>query len=166
MIGGASSVFFLCKLFASGTVTGKPFQLFDVTMEITRGKFNLKYNSKTGYTKKSSYPRVTNDFPETKSSSVTTANIISIATFTTIWSSDKIIVLPCLKLVKYFETNIASILLGPVVQNPFSSHPWLTLNKTYRVKPGLALIWLCTADCANNYSGGVGTVVKISASQS
>ena len=54
-----------------------PFGFFDVTMEITRGKFHLGYNSKIGYTKKSSYPRVTNDFPEAKSSSVTIAIIIS-----------------------------------------------------------------------------------------
>ena len=33
-------------------------------------------------------------------------------------------------------------LLGPVVQSPISANPGLTLNKTYRVNPGLALITL------------------------
>ena len=33
-------------------------------------------------------------------------------------------------------------LLGPVVQSPISTNPGLTLNKTYRVNPGLALIGL------------------------
>ena len=32
--------------------------------------------------------------------------------------------------------------LGPVVQSPISTNPWLTLNKTYRVNPGLVLIRL------------------------
>ena len=32
--------------------------------------------------------------------------------------------------------------LGPVVQSPISTNPGLTLNKTYRVNPGLALIGL------------------------
>ena len=71
MTGGASSVL-LCKLFASGTVTGKPFRLFDVTMEIARGKFHLEYNLKIDYTKKS-YLRTTNDLLEAKSSSAATA---------------------------------------------------------------------------------------------
>ena len=31
---------------------------------------------------------------------------------------------------------------GPVVQSPISTNPGLTLNKTYRVNPGLALIGL------------------------
>ena len=33
-------------------------------------------------------------------------------------------------------------LQGPVVQSPISTNPGLTLNKTYGVKPGLALIGL------------------------
>ena len=33
-------------------------------------------------------------------------------------------------------------LRGPVVQSPISANPGLTLNKTYRVNPGLALIGL------------------------
>ena len=32
--------------------------------------------------------------------------------------------------------------LGPVVQSLISTNPGLTLNKTYRVNPGLALIGL------------------------
>ena len=32
--------------------------------------------------------------------------------------------------------------LGPVAQSPISTNPVLTLNKTYRVNPGLALIGL------------------------
>ena len=32
--------------------------------------------------------------------------------------------------------------LGTVVQSPISTNPGLTLNKTYRVNPGLALIEL------------------------
>ena len=32
--------------------------------------------------------------------------------------------------------------LGPVVQSPISTNPGLTLNKTYGVNPGLALIGL------------------------
>ena len=32
--------------------------------------------------------------------------------------------------------------LGLVVQSPISTNPALTLNKTYRVNPGLALIGL------------------------
>ena len=32
--------------------------------------------------------------------------------------------------------------LGPVVQSPISANPGLTLNKTYGVNPGLALIGL------------------------
>ena len=32
--------------------------------------------------------------------------------------------------------------VGPVVQYPISSNPGLTLNKTYRVNPGLVLIGL------------------------
>ena len=32
--------------------------------------------------------------------------------------------------------------LGLVVQSPISTNPGLTLNKTYRVNPGLALIGL------------------------
>ena len=31
---------------------------------------------------------------------------------------------------------------GPVVQSPISTNPGLTLNKTYKVNPGLALIGL------------------------
>ena len=31
---------------------------------------------------------------------------------------------------------------GPVVQSPISANPGLTLNKTYGVNPGLALIGL------------------------
>ena len=31
---------------------------------------------------------------------------------------------------------------GQVVQSPISANPGLTLNKTYRVNPGLALIGL------------------------
>ena len=38
--------------------------------------------------------------------------------------------------------NIVSSILGPVVQSPISTNPRLTLNKTYRVNPGLALIGL------------------------
>ena len=34
-------------------------------------------------------------------------------------------------LIKPIELN-----LGPVVQSPISTNPGLTLNKTYRVKPG------------------------------
>ena len=34
------------------------------------------------------------------------------------------------------------ILLDPVVQSPVSTNPGLTLNKTYRIDPGLALIGL------------------------
>ena len=32
--------------------------------------------------------------------------------------------------------------LGPVVQSSISANPGLTLNKSYRVNPGLALIGL------------------------
>ena len=32
--------------------------------------------------------------------------------------------------------------LGPVVQSPISANPGLTLNETYRVNSGLALIGL------------------------
>ena len=38
------------------------------------------------------------------------------------------------------ETSLAY--LGPVVQSLISTNPGLTLNKTYRVYPGLALIGL------------------------
>ena len=75
VIGGAGSVFFLCKLFTSGTVMAKSFRLFDVTIEIIQGKFHHGYKSKIGYTEKWSYPRVTSHFPEVKSSSVTTATV-------------------------------------------------------------------------------------------
>ena len=44
-------------------------------------------------------------------------------------------------LVGFSQTYIAQ---GPVVQNPISTNPGLTLNKTYRVNPGLALIGLWT----------------------
>ena len=37
-----------------------------------------------------------------------------------------------------------TLVLGPVVQIPISTNPVLTLNKTYRVNPGLALIGLRT----------------------
>ena len=40
--------------------------------------------------------------------------------------------------VYFFKTN----LLGRVVQSPTSANPGLTLNKTYGVNPGLALIGL------------------------
>ena len=32
--------------------------------------------------------------------------------------------------------------LGPVVQSPIGTNPGLTLNKTYRVNPGLVVIGL------------------------
>ena len=72
VIGGVGSVFliYLCKLFALGTVMGKPFRLFNVTMETIQEKFHLGCNSKISFTQKSSYPRVANYFPEAKSSSV------------------------------------------------------------------------------------------------
>ena len=38
------------------------------------------------------------------------------------------------------QRNDLAILLGPVVQSPISANPGLTLNKTYGVNPGLALI--------------------------
>ena len=59
----------LVQAFALGTVMDKPFRLFNVTMETIQEKFHLGCNSKIGYTQKSSYPRVTNYFPEAKSSS-------------------------------------------------------------------------------------------------
>ena len=31
-----------------------------------------------------------------------------------------------------------NIVLGPVVQSPISANPGLTLNKTYRVNPGIS----------------------------
>ena len=37
------------------------------------------------------------------------------------------------------ETN-QSVVLYPVIQSPISTNPGLTLNKTDRVNPGLALI--------------------------
>ena len=38
--------------------------------------------------------------------------------------------------------NLHDQSLGPVVQSPISANPGLTLNKTYKVNPGLALIGL------------------------
>ena len=61
--------------FSLGTVIGKPFRLFDVTIEIIQGKSHLGYNSK----KKWPYPRVTSHFPGVKSSSVTLAIVIVIS---------------------------------------------------------------------------------------
>ena len=42
--------------------------------------------------------------------------------------------------IKYHDKIVTE--LGPVVQSPISTNPGLTLNKTYRVNPGLALIGL------------------------
>ena len=40
------------------------------------------------------------------------------------------------------DTKTPTIHQGPVVQRPMSTNPGLTLNKTYRVNPGLVLIGL------------------------
>ena len=44
----------------------------------------------------------------------------------------------------YVLTTVLVQHLGSVVQSPISTNPGLTLNKTYRVNPGLALIGLWT----------------------
>ena len=63
--GGAGSVFLSCKLFASGTVTGKPFRLIWLNRRNYSRKFDLWYNSKIDYTQNSSFLSwVTNDLPE------------------------------------------------------------------------------------------------------
>ena len=42
----------------------------------------------------------------------------------------------------HFDTYTVHVFQGPVVQSPISTNPGLTLNKTYGVNPGLALIGL------------------------
>ena len=50
----------------------------------------------------------------------------------------------CIRILRKFwlKDSVCLGVLDPVVQSPISANPGLTVNKTYGVNPGLALIGL------------------------